>query len=246
MRLTIDLSRSRVETKYGLAAEDVPALTSRIPSDGREEYGVVTLYFDRRDGSLARQAIDHPLRCTKVRTRQYPGDRSVWFEVKTRRGCWTRKSRLRLSLEEAAHLVRGLSPRETGEFAPLLSGNGDDAEARARLRELAEGRLAPVGAVYAWRKTFLVSRDQVRITLDQGITYFRPSLDPYSIPGSTAPGLRLHQEPALVLEVKHGGALPAWGEELVAGLTRSKYSKFRNLVLSLQEHGRSADRVDRF
>ena len=100
MRLTIDLSRSRVETKYSIADEDVPALTCRIPSDEREDYAVLTHYFDRADGSLARNAIEDPFHCTKIRTRQYAEDPSVWFEVKTRRGCWTRKSRLRLSRSE--------------------------------------------------------------------------------------------------------------------------------------------------
>jgi hypothetical protein len=246
MRLTIDLSRSRVETKYDLVPDEAPALTSLIPCDEREEYGVLTLYFDRTDGSLARHAMDDPLHCTKVRTRQYPEDSSVWFEVKTRRGCWTRKSRLRLSRSEAARLLRGMSPSEAESFAPLQSDDGDDeAEARAHLRELAEGGLLPVGAVYAFRKSFLVKRDQVRITLDHEIAYYRPSEDPTSAQSARAPGLLLRSEPGLVLEVKHGGALPRWCRDLVSGLRRSKYSKFRNLIQSLEETRRAADRVDR-
>jgi len=241
MRLAIDLSRSRVETKYALMAEDVPALTGRIPFDEREDYGVLTMYFDRPDGSLARRAIDHPFHCTKVRTRQYPEDSAVWFEVKTRRGCWTRKSRLRLSREDAARLVRGMSASEAETFGPLQDGDGEEeAEARLHLRELAEGGLRPLGAVTAYRRTFLVKQDQVRITLDQGIAYHRLGGDPFS-----APGLLLRSEPDLVLEVKHGGALPPWCRELVSGLRRSRYSKFRNLVLTLAEARRSPDRVDR-
>ena len=246
MRLAIDLSRSRVETKYGLPPEEVPALTSRIPADEREEYGVLTLYFDRPDGSLSRRAIEDPFHCTKVRTRQYPEDPSVWFEVKTRQGSWTRKSRLRLRRFEAARLVRGLSPAEARAFVPLQAGDGDDeAEARGRLRELAEGELVPVGSVYAFRKTYLVRSDQVRITLDQQIAYYRPSVDPFSAEGAAAPGLLLRREPDLVLEVKHGGLLPPWGRDLVSGLRRSRYSKFRNLVLSLAEARRATRRVDR-
>src|SRR5262249_2550531 len=57
MRMTLDLSRSRVETKYDVAAEDVPSLLRRIPADEREDYGVRTLYFDRPDRSLARRAL---------------------------------------------------------------------------------------------------------------------------------------------------------------------------------------------
>jgi hypothetical protein len=245
MRLAIDLCRTRVETKYSVAAEDVTGLTSRIPSDEREEYGVLTLYFDRPDGSLARRAIRDPLHCTKVRTRQYPGDASVWFEVKTRWGCWTHKSRLQLNRDDAARLIRGLSPSDAERFVPLQDREDGEAEARRHLRELAEGGLRPVGAVFADRRTFLARQDQVRITLDQQIAYYRLGADPYSLPLATAPGLLLRSEPDLVLEVKHGGELPAWGRDLVTGLRRSKYSKFRNLVHSLAEARRSSQRVDR-
>ena len=102
-----------------------------------------------------------------------------------------------------------------------------------------------MGAVNAFRKTFLVQRDQVRITLDQEIAYYRPGEDPTSAQEATAPGLLLRSEPGLVLEVKHVGPLPPWCRELVSGLRRSKYSKFRNLVLFLAEARRAADRVDR-
>src|SRR6185503_6735259 len=209
MRLAIDLSRSRVETKYSLAADEVAALTSRIPSDEREDYGVLTLYFDRPDGSLARRAMADPFHCTKVRTRQYPEDSSVWFEVKTRQGCWTRKSRVQLSRDDASRLVRGMSPAEAEAFGPLHESDGDpEAEARFHLRELADGGLRPVGAVYAYRRTFGVKQDQVRITLDQEIAYYRLCGDPYSVQSARAPGLLLRSEPDLILEVKHGGALP--------------------------------------
>ena len=242
MRLTIDLTRSRVETKYSVAAEELAERTRRIPVDEREDYGVLTHYFDRTDGSLARGAIDDPFHCTKVRTRQYPGDAAVWFEVKTRSGCWTRKSRVRLSRSEAARLVRGLSPSERESFD--LDGD-DEAEVRIHLRALAEGELIPVGAVYAFRKTYMVRGDQVRITLDQEIVYYRPCDEPYSAQEATAPELLLRSEPGLVLEVKHAGAVPPWCRELLSGLRRSRYSKFRNLVQSLSEARRAAERVDR-
>src|SRR5437879_2419069 len=81
MRVTLDPSRPRVETKYRVAVEDVPALLRRIPADDREDYGISTLYFDRPDGSLARKAIEDPLLCTKVRAREYhDGSPWIWFE----------------------------------------------------------------------------------------------------------------------------------------------------------------------
>src|SRR5687767_8505483 len=123
MRLTLDLSRARVETKYCVAAEDVPALLVRIPADEREEYGIRSLYFDRPDRSLARAAVADPLHCTKVRAREYPGGSSVWFEVKTRRGRWTRKSRLHLHRSEAAALFGGCP---AADMEAVLPSGGED------------------------------------------------------------------------------------------------------------------------
>lgn len=240
MRLTIDLSRSRVETKYGVAAHEVPALIDRIAADELEEYAVLTLYFDRPDGSLARRAMADPLHCIKVRAREYPDDPSVWFEVKRRQGSWTRKSRLKLTRPDAARLLRGLSPGEADAFAPLRGGDDDGAEARSRLRDLARGELRPVGTVTSFRKTFLLRQAQVRITLDQEIAYYGPCENPYQAPGSTASGLLLRREPELVLEVKHAGVLPPWCRELVSGLRRSRYSKFRNLVRWVEESRKAA------
>ncbi len=142
MRLTIDLSRSRVETKYSIADEDVPALTCRIPSDEREDYAVLTHYFDRADGSLRGTRSRIPSIAPRSAPASMPSP-SVWFEVKTRRGCWTRKSRLRLSRSEAARLVRGLSPSEAEAFEPLSRrrrGRGAPPSSRA-----GERRASPRG-----------------------------------------------------------------------------------------------------
>lgn len=245
MRLTTDLSVRRVETKYGVAAEGVPALLSRIPADEREEYGVRTLYFDRPDWSLARAALKDPMNCTKVRSREYPNGSTVWFEVKTRQGCWTRKSRLELPRPEAARLfgrsgVPGLPvPASSGATAE------DEAEARRYLQEILEGRLRPVGTVVAHRVSLVLKQPLLRITLDRDIAYYRPTAHPYVAHGSDMPELLLRREPEPVLEVKHVGVLPPWCDELLSGLERSTYSKFRSLLQFLAETGKGTDRVDR-
>jgi hypothetical protein len=230
MRLTLDLTRTRVETKYCVAADDVPELLARIPADEREEYAIRSLYFDRPDGSLARAALEDPLHCTKVRAREYPGGSSVWFEVKTRRGRWTRKSRLHLLGSEAAALIDG---RERDAVLPPCGGD-EEVEARRYLEEVVRGSLVPIGVVRSLRQTFVLKRPQVRITLDREIAYFRPE------------GLMLRRETEPVLEVKHGGRLAPWCEGLVSGLRPSTYSKFRTLVRFLAESGRTTGRVDRF
>ncbi|RPH35518.1 MAG: polyphosphate polymerase domain-containing protein [Planctomycetota bacterium] len=241
MRLTLDLSRARVETKYCVADDDVPALLARIPADEREEYGIRSLYFDRPDGSLARAAVADPLRCTKVRAREYPGDSAVWFEVKTRRGRWTRKSRIHLHRSEAAALFGGCP------VAGVPPGGGEEEhEARRYLQDVVGGSLVPIGVVRSFRQTFVLKRPPMRITLDREIAYFRPETHPFSPDGSERPSLLLRREAAPVLEVKHAGQLAPWLEEIVSGLRPSTYSKFRNLVRFLAEAGRTTRRVDRF
>jgi len=240
MRLTLDLSRSRVEMKYGVAAEDVPALLRRIPADEREDYGVRTLYFDRRDGSLARRALEDPLHCTKVRIREYAdGSPWVWFEVKTREGRWTRKSRLRLGREEVARCLAGID-------GPLVHESGeDDADARLFLDEARRGNLVALGSVHATRRSFLLKKSLVRLTLDLEIAYHRPARTPFAqeAAGMSGPLLRLEEEP--VLEMKHVGCVPKSCLDLIDGLRPSNYSKFRSLLRCLSEFGGVAERVDR-
>ena len=241
MRLTLDLSRSRVETKYGVAAEDVPALLHRIPADEREDYGVRTLYFDRPDGSLARKALADPLHCTKVRARDYvDGSPWIWFEVKTREGRWTRKSRVRLDREEAARWISGAASDEPTLSPDPEHGSDDDADARLFLEEARHGALAAVGAVYAARRSFFLRRELVRITLDLEITYHRPPADAFGLLGPL-----LWREPEPVLELKHVGIVPRSCLALVEGLRPSSYSKFRNLVQCLSDVDGESDRVDR-
>jgi hypothetical protein len=237
MRSTQDINRSRVETKFRLKAGDVPSLLREIPADLREEYAVRTLYFDRPDGSLARHALAHPLHCTKVRARQYRGSAWVWFEVKSRDGCWTRKSRLRLTRSDALRLIFGAGLPAGAAF--FVEGD-DERDARAYFDEACRGALVPLGAVSAFRRSFQLVRDLVRITLDLDIGYHRPSA---SGPGLCGP--LLWREPEAVLELKHLGQLPPCCLDLVSGLRPSIHSKFRSLVQSLSASDGERDRVDR-
>ena len=240
MRLTLDLSRSRVEMKYGVAAEDVPALLGRIPADRREDYGVRTLYFDRPDGSLARKALDDPFYCTKVRLREYDdGSPWVWFEVKTREGRWTRKSRLRLLRKDAARCLAGL------DEAPGREPREDPSEARFFLDEARRGRLVAVGSVHARRLSFSLKKSLVRLTLDQDISYHRPSELPFPPEAFLRSGPLLGREDGPVLELKHVGCIPQSCLDLVGGLCPTNYSKFRSLVRCLSDSGEVARRVDR-
>jgi hypothetical protein len=245
MRLTLDLSRSRVEMKYRVAARDVPALLRRIPADEREDYEVRTLYFDHPDGSLARKALEDPLHCTKVRIREYgEGAPWVWFEVKTREGRWTRKSRLQLCREDAAGCLAGSG--QGGPVGPPERGAGEgEGDARLFLDLARRGTLIAVGSVHASRRSFLLRKSLVRMTLDLEIAYYRPAAAPLAPEASERSGLLLRKEPEPVLEMKHVGCVPQCCLDLVEGLRPTNYSKFRNLVRCLAESDGVADRVDR-
>jgi hypothetical protein len=240
MRLTLDLSRSRVEMKYGVTAEDVPALLRRMPGDLREDYGVRSIYFDRLDGSLARKALEDPLHCTKVRLREYGnGSPWVWFEVKTREGRWTRKSRLKLRRRDAARCLAGL-------YAPLVNGPGEDGtDARLFLDEARRGQLVALGSVHARRLSFLLKKSLVRLTLDLDIAYHRPSAVSFAPEASLIPGPLVRKEEGPVLELKHVGCVPQSCLDVVGGLCPTNYSKFRSLVRCLSDSGEVARRVDR-
>ncbi len=244
-----DISRSRVEMKYLLPAERLPELLVRVPPHQREDYRVTTLYFDRPDGSLSRLALEQPYECTKVRARDYlDGSPYVWFEVKSRLGQWTRKSRTKVARADLTQLLGGLS---LSRRLPLpegpADGEDDGGETLRLLEDVRRRELIPIGAVHVLRKTFMLPEVSLRFTLDEGISYYRTPERPYwnqerLVPESLGPLLQKDTDP--VLEMKHAGTVPSWCLGVVSGLTKSAYSKFRTLVRCIEQASRVADRVD--
>jgi hypothetical protein len=245
-----DITRSRIEVKYLIPLGRIGRLVDRISADEREEYAVTTVYFDAPDRSLSRLALESPYGCVKVRIREYlDGSPWVWLEVKSRRGAWTQKWRSRMrrtalpSLLEAGGGI-GLRSLE----GPPWEGVGDAAEARRCVEAATAGPLRPLGAVTAHRRTYSLASSSVRFTLDHDVTYFGAPRAPWSggHPISRkALGAPLLRERDAVLELKHSGEPPLWCTMLVSNLEMSAYSKFRNLIQSVENAGKAVSHVDR-
>lgn len=246
-----NITRARVEVKYLVPQGLVDSVLARLPALETRAYDVTTVYFDRLDRALSAGALKSPAHCTKVRVREYlDGSPDLWVEIKTRSGSWTRKARFRIDRQALGALLRGGDLRDIpGPSLACGPCDREAAEAFRRLREVSGGRLVALGAVATTRHAYRVPDLPFRMTLDRNVTYHRISerLNP---PGATlapaALGAPLRRESAAILEVKHGGAVPEWLPDAVAGLAPTDYSKFRTLVRALEESCRVAGHVDRF
>jgi hypothetical protein len=243
-----NITRARVEVKYLIPQGLVETVLARLPSLETRVYGVTTVYFDRLDRALSAGALKSPAHCTKIRLREYlDGSPNLWIEIKTRSGSWTRKARFRIGREALSPLLRGGDLRDV----PALACGPCDreaAEAFRRLREVAGGRLVALGAVSTARHAYRVSDLPFRMTLDRNVTYHRVSerlLQPGATLSPATLGAPLRRETAAILEIKHGGAVPEWLPDVLAGLAPTDYSKFRTLVRALDESCKVAGHVDR-
>jgi hypothetical protein len=234
------VTRIRIELKYLLAPEEVEGFLRRIPDVKQRAYAVTTTYLDRPDRTLSRAALANPHQCTKLRLREYlESASSLWMEVKSRRGAWTQKERMRVGRDEVGDLLSGSGPAPEDRPCPGCVENR--VEILERFREVARGPLVVVGCIWARRRTF--SADSLRISIDQGVTYFPPPDGLYDTRNTLPPeslGAPLHKEPAAILELKVDGKAPAWCRDVVAGLKTAEYSKFRTLIGCLEPTSRVA------
>lgn len=245
-----NITHARVEIKYWVPQELVDSVLERLPALAPRVYGVTTVYFDRLDRSLSAEAIRTPAHCTKIRLREYQdGPRTLWIEIKTRSGSWTRKARFRIDRQALGPLLGGGDLRDVAEPAlSCASCDREGVEAFGRLREISGGRLLALGAVATTRHAYRVLDLPFRMTFDRNVTYHRLSerlLRPGASLAAAALGPPLRLETAAILEVKHGGGVPEWLPDVVAGLAPTDYSKFRTLVRVLEESCKAAGHVDR-
>jgi hypothetical protein len=239
----IDITRTRIELKYLIPPEMIDEIVVRIPADERQEYHVTTIYFDSPDGALSHMALENPYRCAKVRAREYlDGSSHVWFEVKSRTGAWTRKWRFCVEKADVASLLAGGFEINCDSLrAGPGTSEAEMEEARRCLETAAHGRLQPLGAVYAHRRTFELGEMPIRFTLDEQISYYRPPAGLWAAHATLTPdvlGTPLHREPKALLELKHAGEEPLWCSRIVAALTVSAYSKFRTLMQVVEDSRR--------
>lgn len=248
------LIQCRIELKYLLWDDEVDALRAALrplPSDPRfrrDEGRIATVYVDRADGFLARQAVDSPGWNLKLRLREYftpeglPSSPFLWVEIKERAGTTSWKSRFQLHKRLVSRFLRGeldeglvLTCQGAGVPAGKVLG------AISRIRDFASGgELVPVGAV-TYRRLAIEGGDPLaRLSLDEDIAYHLGPLplddsNPMLPPGALGPAAL--EERAAVAELKYRGrSIPGWCAPGLADARASEYSKFQILsALALSE-----------
>lgn len=233
------ITRQRIELKYLIPPGGVDFVVNRIPAAESTSYRLTTLYVDRADRHLSRAAVETPYDCTKLRVREYRGAARLWVEVKSRKGAWSEKARFDIDRGTLPALLNDADLRD--ELIADHRSNGRLAEVLAayrKLREVAQGRLLPVGVVTATRRVFSMLRLPLRFSVDQEITYYSAPeglADGRTVLSADALGEPLRPESEAVLELKFRGVMPQWCLNVVQGLERTDYSKFRRLVRCLVE-----------
>jgi hypothetical protein len=188
-----------------------------------------TTYFDTDDLNYFRSGDGSPAR--RLRVREYavaasPGEAPVlsgvaFIELKQHEGDVRCKERLAATPAEIARLVDS-----AGATPPALASGGP---LRVIARELALPTMAPRLGTWYRRLCLTGEARQVRITLDENLTFCRPQA--IGEPGAlAAPRARemVAAFPARVLEVKLTGAMPYWLEKALESFERAdSFSKFR-------------------
>jgi hypothetical protein len=189
-----------------------------------------TTYFDTAE-HLCLMSCDGPV-ARRLRVREYQGLSApdpaapCYLELKQTIGTHRSKARLAAPFASLARLIEGADDVDT-------LGADPDAHAVARqaIRDLlANGHFAPcVGTSY--RRRCLATGPDLRITLDEDLTFFHPTR--FGAPHDSGDTLAIG--PALVLEVKYAGPLPAWVGRACAGLSEApEFSKFRLGMMAVQ------------
>jgi hypothetical protein len=246
-----DLARERVELKYLLLEGEAEDLRSRLegalgdPAFRKEDGWIATVYLDRPDGSLAREALRNPRESLKLRLREYftprgvPLSPFVWIEIKERQGWASRKSRFQIPRRSVEPFLGGeLDP---GEVLSCRTRPRRALEAARRLREIAGGPLVPMGAVRYRRLAVEGGSPRARLTIDREVAYHPGPVGLYACGGELEVGApAATEESGGIAELKYAGERPpGWCERALAEHRPSDYSKFLVLAaLALPKDGR--------
>ena len=168
----------------------------------------------------------------RLRVREYEGTSderlaTCYLELKQTMGSSRSKVRLAGPVAVLARLVEG-----SGDVDGLLPGRETlDVALRAIRAELGHGPFAPcVGTSY--RRRCLAAGPDLRITLDEDLTFFHPVT--LGAPHDNGEAFALG--PPRVLEVKYAGPLPGWlGGAFEALAEVPEFSKFRLGMLAVRQ-----------
>ena len=218
---------------------------------------VTTIYFDTPTRALFRAAAATVDRNLKIRAKEYydlhPSLAEVatdpaqivryqpwlWFEIKRREGSRTRKQRFRLPKSDVGQFFA------EGRITPdamMLAAEGDNLlEAMDTCRALGEP-LSSVCLVNYRRLSWQSDEAELRVTFDRGLASFAPPADLWARRQAlvrSALGAAAGAEPSGVLEIKRRGAVPAWLDQVLAGVgaTPVPFSKFVSAFRAVHAHG---------
>ncbi len=194
----------RVEKKYMLTREQYEYLVQAIkPYMHVDRYGeteIRNIYFDNCDDELIESSLRKPAYKEKLRLRSYgtpKSDSTVFFEIKKKYRGIVYKRRVSMKLNEAYRYING------GSLPEHLEGN-IPAEIDYMVRRY---RLAPKAFISYKRVAWAGNADpDLRITFDRDITsrYDDTRLE------SQAPGHKVLDPDAVLMEIKIPGAMPLW------------------------------------
>jgi hypothetical protein len=189
-----------------------------------------TTYLDTDDLRCFRSCDDSLTQ--RLRVREYEGVSdgglaTCYLELKRTMGSSRSKVRLAVPVAMLARLIEG-----SGDVDAFFTGRDTIGVALGAIRqELTHGPFAPcVGTTY--RRRCLAAGAELRITLDEDLTFFHP----VSLGAPRENRAAFAIGPPRVLEVKYAGTLPAWLGEALAALNEvPELSKFRLGMLAVQQ-----------
>jgi hypothetical protein len=190
-----------------------------------------TTYFDTEDW-LYFLSCDGPT-ARRLRVREYEGPREegratpCYLELKQTTGTSRFKVRLTAPIATLARFIDGSVDVEGMFIDPIARS----AALRTIRNALEEKHFSPcVGTSY--RRRCLASTPDLRVTLDEDLTFFHPVS--FGLPRDNQQAVAIG--PARVLEVKYAMSLPDWLAHACEGLSEAPdFSKFRIGMLAVQQ-----------
>lgn len=229
MAATVQTDFCRVENKYFIDADKVPAFLTAIKehldidpyAKALGYYQVNTIYFDNSRDDVVYRSLSSPTYKCKLRLRSYGGEKPIYFlEFKKKFKSDVYKSRIFLSKTQYEDFVqKGRLPDLNGEF-----------KHDHFLIELADmvrryGTLKPREVIQYKRQAFMNKEGEqtLRLTIDSNIAVRRENFELNQLSGSP-----LLPKGKLLIEIKLERALPVWLATALttAGAFRGSYSKY--------------------
>ncbi len=223
------LDVSRVEEKYVLNKATSENLYMRLrnilPGDdyqGYKPYMVRSLYFDSFYDDDYEDKIDGIENRKKIRLRIYnPNDTHAKLEVKMKKGENQRKFSIKITREEAQHMIRG-------EYDFLIdpSFSGYDALSKDIYYTMIKEVYRPKCMVNYTRRAFAIPTNNIRITFDSDIESSEGEFNIFS--DAKRIGYTVESKNTVILEVKYNNFLFSYIKAAlgIADMTRESYGKY--------------------